>query len=209
MLLILSTFNQPQMEQTQMKINLKIIIALALVVVVSYWAVDSLSQRSYTGSNLSFGVGSGPVTVTNPSDEAVPVQLVSPETRSFGVSTAIEGVGNTSAREGTGRDTVQMLAFELPSGVSEFTVTRGRNVNFVATTDTDLEVTVQPVNASDARSTLIAAGVVLLGALFYISRTTGHRWMNLLRRQATSDLVTKKSEERATFKRILGRTNPN
>jgi hypothetical protein len=197
------------MEHTQMKTYLKVIIALALIVVASYWAVDSVSQRSYTGSNLNFAVGSGPVTLTNSSDVAVSVQLTSPEARPFQVLSAVSGADGTSARQGSGREALQTLTFDLPSGVTEFSITRGRNVTFVATGDTDLEATVQPMSASDARNTLIAVGLVILVTLYYIYRTTGYRWTSALRRQAASDLVTKKSAERAAFKRILERTNPH
>jgi hypothetical protein len=76
-----------------------------------------------------------------------------------------------------------LYEFELPPGVSEFTVVHGLNVNFAATTETTLAATAQSLSAGVARSTVIAAGVVVLAALFYISRTTGHRWINLLRRQ--------------------------
>jgi hypothetical protein len=194
------------MEQRQMKSNLKVIIALALIVVVIFWAVDSVRQRSYSGDNLSFAVGNGPVTVMNPSDEAITVQLVSPETRAFAVSTAIEGAAGTSAREGTGREAVHLWEFELPSGVSEFTITRGKNVTFTAIPSTDLEATVQPVNAGDARNTLIAAVAAVVALLYYVYRTTGFGLMGMMRRQVASDLAAKKLEEKAAFKRILDRT---
>ena len=41
----------------------------------------------------------------------------------------------------------------------------------------------QPLAASDAKTTTIVAGVVILGALFYLSKTTDHRWLKLIRRQ--------------------------
>ena len=60
---------------------------------------------------------------------------------------------------------------------------RGTNVNFVASADTSLAASVQPVNAEEAKSTLIIAAIVIIGALFYISKATGHRWINLIRRE--------------------------
>lgn len=167
-----------------MKINWRGLIALALIVVAFYWAVDGVRSRSYSGTNLNFAIGSGPVTVTNPSDGPVAVQLVGTGTRSFSVTSTIEGVSDGSTRVGTGRDTSQLLEFMLPSGVSEFTVARGTNVNFVGGADTRLEATVQPQGATEARTTLIVAAVVILGALFYISRMNGHRWIGPIRRQA-------------------------
>jgi hypothetical protein len=63
---------------------------------------------------------------------------------------------------------------------------RGANVSFVANNETKLEATVRPLTPKDTRTTIIVAAVVVLGALFYISRTTGHRWISILRRQKTS-----------------------
>jgi hypothetical protein len=37
------------------------------------------------------------------------------------------------------------------------------------------------MSESDMRSTLIVAAVVILGGLFYISRSTGHSWISTLR----------------------------
>jgi hypothetical protein len=72
--------------------------------------------------------------------------------------------------------------FQLPPGVSEFTVIRGNRVNFVGSTETTLEATVQSISESEARTTLIAAVVVVLAGLFYISPTMGHRWIAPQRR---------------------------
>lgn len=173
-----------------MKITWKVLLALALIVVAFFWAVDSVRPRSYSGSGLSFGIGSGPVMVTNPADEPVSVQLAGTGTRSFSVTSTIEGLPETSTREGTGRNTTQLLDFTLPPGTSEFTVARGTNVNFVADADTNLEATVQPQGADEARTTLIIAAVVILGALFYISRTNDHRWINVLRQKSPEEAVT-------------------
>jgi hypothetical protein len=83
-----------EMEQAKMKINLKVLIALIVIVAVGYWAVISILPRSYSGSALNFGVGSGTVTVTNPSTESVPAQLVA-KSRSFRVSSAVESLSAT------------------------------------------------------------------------------------------------------------------
>jgi hypothetical protein len=190
-----------------MKINWKVVIALALIAVVSYWAVDAVRQRSYTGANLTFSVGRGPVTVTNPSDESVLVQLTSPETRAFQVSSAIEGAAGVSEAQGVGRDRIQFLEFTLPSGVSEFTITRGSNVYFNGETDINLEATVQPLTPSEAPTPMIAAALVVAAALFYVFRTTGHLWMSALRRQEVSDHAAEQLAERANFKRMFGRVS--
>jgi hypothetical protein len=167
-----------------MKINWRVPIALLLIVGVSYWAGYSVFPRSYSGPALDFKVGSGTVTVTNPSNESVPAQLAT-KSGSFRVSSAIEGLSGSSTRQGNGSSANNLFEFELPPGASEFTISRGRNVSFVANTETKLEATVQPVSGSTARTTLIVTAVVILATLFYISNTTHHRWIGLLRRQKT------------------------
>ncbi len=164
-----------------MKINWKIVVAIVVIVGVAVWGVSSVLPHSYSGANLTFDLQSGPVTVNNLSDTSVPVQLIGTGTRSFSVAGNIEGIGGTSTRVGSGSSSTQVFEYALPSGVSEFTVTRGSDVSFVSNTDTRLEATVQPLSETDGRTTLIVAAVVVLGALFYISRSTGHRWINSLR----------------------------
>jgi hypothetical protein len=85
-----------------MKFNKRVLIALVLLIGAIPWAVSSVVSRSYSGTNLNFEVGSGPVTVTNPSDASVPVQLIGGGTRSYSVSSTIEarvphGRGNGKA----------------------------------------------------------------------------------------------------------------
>ncbi|MBZ0306679.1 MAG: hypothetical protein K8I82_11485, partial [Anaerolineae bacterium] len=79
--------------------------------------------------------------------------------------------------------------FGLPPGSSEFTITNGARMSFVANTQTKLAATVQPMTTGEANSTLIVGAVIILGALIYISRATDHRWIDMLRRQnaATQD----------------------
>jgi len=190
-----------------MKYNWRVLIAIAVIVVAAFWSVDSVRSRSYSGVNLNFGVGSGPVTVTNPSSESVSVQLAGSGTRPFSVSSTAEGVSGSSTRAGSGRNTTQVLEFMLPSGVSEFTVARGSNVNFAATTDTRLQATVEPQGSNESRTTLIAGAVVILGGLFYISRATGHGWLGRLRRSQSAELAAERLAERQTFKRMFGRVS--
>jgi hypothetical protein len=171
------------MEQRNMK-SVKILIALILIVAAGYWTVTSALPQSHSGSDLTFETGSGAVKVTNPSSDPIPAQLVA-QSRSFSVASALDGLSGSSTRQGSGASATYELDFVLPPGVSEFTITRGQNVNFVASTDSRLEATVQPMSASSLRTTLIAAAVVTLVALFYISSTTNHRWIGFMRGQKT------------------------
>lgn len=164
--------------------QLKIVLASLIILGTIFWATDSIRSRSYSGTNFSFVVGRGAVTVTNPSTQPVPVQLTSTGSRSFSVLSTIEGVSGPSIKQGTGSSS-QLVEFSLPFGVNEFTVVRGSttasNVNFVASPPTRLDITAHPLNAAEFRTTLIVAAIIILVALFYISHVTNHRWINILR----------------------------
>ncbi|MBN8639678.1 MAG: hypothetical protein J0M07_30455, partial [Anaerolineae bacterium] len=150
-----------------MKINWKILIAAALMVIVAVWAVDSLRPRSYSGTDLNFAVGRGTITVNNPSDTALPVQLTGTGTRIFTVQSQDEALRGSSARQGSGRNVNQLLDFTLPTGLSTFTIVNGSGVNLVATSTVLLEATVQSMSGSESTTVLVVTLVVLLGAAFY------------------------------------------
>jgi preprotein translocase subunit SecE len=195
-----------------MKLNWKTVkITLAFVIVIGaiFWAVNAVRSLSYSGASLTFPVGYGAVTVTNPSNQPVAVQLVSAGSRSFSVSSAIEGLSGSSTTQQTGTVTSQLVEFVLPPGVSEFTVVRGKNVttevDFVANNEIKLEAAAQPLNTNDTRTTIIVAVVVVFGALFYISRTTGIRWISASRRKEESDQAAGQLAERQAFKRRFRR----
>jgi hypothetical protein len=46
--------------------------------------------------------------------------------------------------------------------------------------DTPVEAVMTPMSADDARNTIIVAVIVVLGALFYMSRVVEHRWLKTL-----------------------------
>jgi hypothetical protein len=186
----------------KMKLNWKVLIAVVVLIGASVWGVGSLLTRSYNGTNLNFGVGSGPITVTNPSDSALLASLVSTRSGTFIVKSSIEGISGRSTTQGSGRNLTQLFEFMLPSGVSEFTVSRSGDVNFVASTDISLEAIVQPLNTEEAQSTLFVAAIAILGSLFYLSRSNGHRWISASRRKKASDQAAAQETERQNFKRI-------
>jgi hypothetical protein len=173
----------------QMKFNWKVLVAVILMVGAAFWALDSNRARSYNGTNLTFPVGTGPVIVTNPSDASIPAQLVGKGSRSFSVVSNIEGLAGTSSREGNGSSATQTFAFELAPGTTELSINRGSDVNLVTATDTRLDAVVQPVNASQATTNLLMTGAIMLGLLYFISFTTDHQWLRMLRQQPVTPTV--------------------
>jgi hypothetical protein len=168
-----------------MKLNwktVKVIFAFVIAAGAIFWAVNSIQPHSYSGLDLNFGVGGGAVSVTNPSEQPVPVQLIGTGSRLFRVSSSIDGVAGASTRVGTGSSRTYVFDFTLPPGTSEFTVSGGSDVKFVAATDTRLKAAVNPVTTNTLRITIVAVLGIVLGALFYVSHQYEHRWTAMLRR---------------------------
>lgn len=189
-----------------MKMNWKILIAVGIIIAAIILGMSAFRSTLYNGADLNLAVGNGLVTVTNTSDLALPVKLVAK--RSFTVSSSIEDLSERSTLQGSGGNTTQVVEFMLPSGVSDFTITNGTAVNFVAVTDTPLEVAVQPLNPADTRNRLIVALIAILGSLFYLSSTNDHRWISASRRKKALDQADNQQSERQNFQRILdGRTS--
>lgn len=164
-----------------MKFNWKVLVAVVVIVGAIFWAVDSVRARSLSGTNLTFLVGNGVVTVTNPSDSPVASQLTSTGSRTFTISSGEAALSGISTQQGSGSKITQLFEFSLLPGPNVFTITRGTNVSFVGSADTSLQATIEPLTSDNVRATLIVALVVILCSLYFISRTTGHHWISNLR----------------------------
>lgn len=172
-----------------MKMNWKVIAAIVVSIAVVVWAISSVVPSSFNGTNLSFGVQGGPVTINNPSNAPIAAQLLGTGTRTFTVSSSAEALGGTSTRQGTGATATQLFEYALPPGASTFTILRGANVIFSTTTDTILTATVMPRTDNEVRFILIIAAVVIVAALFFASQSTGHQWLAALRPRQAPVLV--------------------
>jgi hypothetical protein len=179
-----------------MKLNWKLLLASVVLLAAVFWMVDSVRTRTYTGTDLSFGVGSGTVSIENTSESPVDVQLVGTGLRSFTVSNRVEELSGTSVREGTGSNSRQVFAFTLPVGITEFMVSRGSNVNLVSSGSSRLQAIVAPLDEGTTRTMMMATLLVVVGALFYMSQSTGHRLVRSLRR--TRPLVSIVTESTAS-----------
>lgn len=164
----------------------KIIFASLLIVAALYGAVTALRSSSYSGTSVNFNVGHGVVSLTNPSAEAVAVQILATGTRVFRVTSENADIAGASSPVGTGAARSQLYEFLLPAGSSAFAVTGGTNPNFVANTAVAIQATVESMSETEARAVMIVASLLILGALFYISRTMEHRWISILRGQAAA-----------------------
>lgn len=176
--------------------KIRIIIALIVIVGIAFWSVNQVWQRSYSGSKLSFEVGSGSVVVTNRGQEAIPVEMRSEgRTTSFRIESAELGLKEASKRQGSGRDTYQGVSFDLPPGQAKIAVVRGSNVLFISDSNQRIDAIVTPMDPESVRTTFIFAGLVILAALYYISSTLRHWWIwvlwnKLARRKAQPEGVS-------------------
>jgi hypothetical protein len=162
----------------------KILFASLLIVVVILGAINLLLPKTFSGENLNFNIGHGSVMMTNPSSEPVAVQILGTGTGRVRMTSPTQGLGDTSELQGSGRTSSQLIEFMLPAGQTEFTTVGGNNVSFSATTPTVLTATVQMLSQIEIQGVLFIGGLIILGALFYISRSTNHRWLSMIRGQA-------------------------
>lgn len=168
-----------------MKNKIIMIVALLVIVATGYWAFDTVRSRTYSGSNLSFEVGGGHVVVTNLSDNPIPVEMrTEGRTSLFRVESAELDMRQSATRQGTGRDVYYAVTFDLPPGQATIDVTRGSGVYFVA--GGPIHAVVTPLGPEGVRMTLGFATVVILVALYYLSKATQHGWIKALREKVTS-----------------------
>jgi len=162
--------------------KIRMIIALVVIVGTVFWSIDLVRKRSYSGSKFVFNVGNGSVVVTNRGQEPIPVEMRSDgRTATFRIESAELGLKETSKRRSVGRHTFHAVSFELPPGRANIDVTRGSKVRFVSSSNQRIDAVVTPMSASSVRTTLVLAGLVILAALYYISRMLEHRWVGVLR----------------------------
>ena len=144
-----------------LKIGVAVIIALGAI----FWAIDSNRTDTYTGSNLAFDIGGGAVTITNPSDEVVPVQVVGTGARTFKISSTIEDVSGSSTRVGSGTSSTQLYEFALPSGTNTLSIANGTNARFETETDTRLQASVNLMSTDSVNAVNVVALVIVAIAL--------------------------------------------
>ena len=125
-----------------MKLNWKISLAAVVIVATIILATNAVRPITYSGLGLTFPVGNAPVTITNPSKEAMPVQLVGIGSVSFVVSSKIDGFTGTSVKQTSTSTTSQLLELAQPSGVTTFTVAKGSNIKYIAPAETRLQASV-------------------------------------------------------------------
>lgn len=165
------------------KFNIRVIAALLMIGAVVYFAVDAIKTESHTGSEVNFTT-SGIATVTNNTDDPVTMQATSRSSFTL-FSQQLEPPTMRATREGTGRTAMYVASAELPSGQSEVRVTRGSSVTFELNGSGSIQATVAARDAEGNRNILIVAGVVCLGLLAYISFTTEHAWLGMVRGRFT------------------------
>ena len=162
--------------------KIRIIIALVVMVGVLYWSFSLVRERSYSGSKLAFEVGSGSVAVTHRGQEPIPVEMRAEGRGStFQIESTELGLRERSTRQSSGPTTYHAVAFELPSGQAQIRVTRGSNVFFISESTQPIQAVVTPMSEGSARTIIIVAALICIGALYYISRTLDHRWIGTLR----------------------------
>ena len=165
-----------------MKSKIQIVIAILVIVGVSYWAYTSLQTYAYTGSGIMFPVGGGHVVIRNTGDEAIPIEMrAEGRTTIFRVASAELGLSESARRVGSGRDAYYAVKFDLPPGQARIDVTRGNGVQLITRSETQIEAKITPLAANTIRWILGLTAVAILGSLYYISKAVDHSWVGALR----------------------------
>lgn len=162
--------------------KLRILVALIVIAGVTFWAVNSLRTLTYAGSAIKFSVGNGHVVVNNLGAEPIQADMrTDTKSGAFRVESTDLNLRASSKRVGSGRSAFNVVAFQLPPGESRIDVTRGSNVYFNSPSSQAISAQVV-VKGQESRQTILGFTIiVILGALFYISRTVNHRWVAALR----------------------------
>ncbi len=167
-----------------MSVKIRVIIAVLVIIGAVVWSFNTIRQRNYSGAKIAFEIGSGYVVVNNPGKEAIPIQLrTNGRSTSFTVQSTELDLRENSKRQGTGRNAYQLVSLELPPGQAKIDVIRGGEVQLISLSSQRIEAVVTPLEAGNVQTVLIFTGLVILGALYYISGTLEHRWIGALRRK--------------------------
>lgn len=175
------------------KIIVRVVVALAVIVAAAYWIINSVRMQTYAGTELEFTMGGGDVVVTNTSDAPIVAQF---ETRgssaSFTVTSDNPKQTVRSTRSGSGANSVNSAEIELPPGVSTLRLARGSNVKLAAQSEEHLEARVAPVSSSTLRLILVVSGALILGGLYFLSATFEHPWKGWLRNMSKTSAAEKR-----------------
>lgn len=172
-----------------MKAKIQVAIAVLVIAAAAYWGFTTTRTYVYTGTNIMFPVGGGYAVVRNTGDAPIPIEMRSGERiASFRVASPELGLSQTSKRQGTGRDAFHNVTFDIPPGETRVNIASGSDVRMISRSETPIEATVLPVSSSTVRWVLILSGGVILWAIYYISSSTGHRWIGALRQKASPNL---------------------
>lgn len=162
--------------------KIRVIIAVAIIIGVSFWCIDRIMTRNYQGARIAFDVGNGSVVITNPGQNPILTEMRSSgRTANFRIESPENNLRESSTRQGTRSNAYHAIQLELPSGQSTINITSGSNVRFLSPSDQRISAVVTPLNSESMRLTIIATLIIIVAALFYISRLYDHQWITSLR----------------------------
>lgn len=164
-----------------MSTKIKLAVAILVILASGYWAFDGIRTRTHIGSRLTFDVGNGYVVLNNLGKDPITAEMRSEGTSStFRISSNELGITETSKRQGNGRMAYHVVPLEIPKGSARIDVTRGQNVQFVATSAGRMRAEVNRLSPATAQVNIRVAGIVVLLSLLYISHLYRHEWVRVL-----------------------------
>lgn len=163
------------------KFNLSVIAALVVMVGVLYFAFTALQKEAYTGAEITF-TNNGIITVDNSTTD--PVALRATSRRVFTI-TSTDPANTTlrAVREGSGTAVLQVVETELPLGTTELRLTRGSEVTYEFTATGPISTSIARYSPTARRNIVIGTGIICLALLFFMSQSTNHAWLNMVRQR--------------------------
>lgn len=166
------------------KLNLSVIAALVVMVGVIYFAFNALQKEKHAGAEITLTTN-GIITVNNTTTD--PVALRATSRRVFTVTTTDPANETLRAvREGTGAAVVQAVEAELPLGTTEMRLTRGSDVTYVLTATGPIDASVARYGPTASRNIVIGTGIICLALLFFMSQSTKHAWLAMVKQRLGS-----------------------
>lgn len=140
-------------------------IALTVIAVTALWAFETVRQRTFTGAEVQFTVGTGSVALMN---NTTPIRAILTSDQPFTVLGTGFRASSTLTNAGARAGYVYRYAGTIPPRRTELRIVHGANVTFHLRADDTIQATVTPLNPEDTRDAVLLRGGIALASLVFL-----------------------------------------
>ncbi len=145
--------------------KLWMLVVLTVIAITLLWAFEAIRQRTYTGSEVQFTVGTGSIALMN---NNAPIRAILTSHQPFTILGAGFRASSTLTSAGARENYVYRFAGAIPPRSTQLRIVHGANVTFHLRADDTIQVTVTPLGAEDTRDILLLSGSIVLGSLIFL-----------------------------------------